>query len=695
MKRGITAVLLLSLLNDVVSFSASSLRFRSGMNTAFDVVKHNFIAIAVTLAMVFLTSLFFNKDENMELLKACAEPGGEGVARVKALLDSDGVNINFRRRANKTTPLVCAVAFGRVEVVRLLLARGALVDLQDEQRGTPLMVACAQGDMACVGALLEAGASVDAKRTKDFASALHLASMGGHEDICTELVKKGCDVGWRNAAGFTAVSLVIEAITSRMHSSVRGDASRCGASGVKVETSTDIDAYLAILQLLSRAGADINAANARGWTPLMVAARWNARRAVETLLALKCDIDRASPSGLTALMAACAGPHPNVVSLLLASGASVALRGTDATTSPLYAAVNAGSIAAAVATAKAMQQPPSPIPRPPSPASTSDNTGRGEGSVHATLPDCQDDEAQTLETNQTTTVDLLLKYGARSYVNHRYKAGSTVLMVAANGGHTGSVELLLKAGADVHAVRDDGWTALIAAAEGGCRDVVAALLAHKADANRCTGGNEMQTNVGAKSRHWSALHAATAQGNTDVVELLLKAGARPTGMPTGVSADDGAALGPTPLHIAAYEGHVAIARVLLDAGASVDGCDPKGNTALCAAVRGSAVPSRRLKDGVGVETDESVQQGLADSLVLIQLLIDRGADLGVTNTDGFNPAAIAAIVGVTPVLKLLLEAPEAVPPTGSLTWALRFFVARIRATCSPRTRLTSAHHAAQ
>jgi hypothetical protein len=94
---------------------------------------------------------------------------------------------------------------------------------------------------------------------------------------------------------------------------------------------------------------------------------------------------------------------------------------------------------------------------------------------------------------------------------------------------------------------------------------------------------------------------------------------------------------------------------------------------------------------VGGETTVSVQLSLADSLVLIQLLIDRGADMGATNEDGFNPAAIAAIVGVTPALKLLLKAKEGVLPTGNLSWTLRFFIARIRALCFSPTSLTTAH----
>jgi ankyrin repeat protein len=59
--------------------------------------------------------------------------------------------------------------------------------------------------------------------------------------------------------------------------------------------------------------------------------------------------------------------------------------------------------------------------------------------------------------------------------------GSTPLMLALQRGHRRAARVLLDAGADRLAAHDDGRPMLSFAAEGGCADLVAALLARDAD----------------------------------------------------------------------------------------------------------------------------------------------------------------------------------------------------------------------
>ncbi len=121
--------------------------------------------------------------------------------------------------------------------------------------------------------------------------------------------------------------------------------------------------------------------------------------------------------------------------------------------------------------------------------------------------------------------------------------GWTALHLAAHFGHVTIVELLLAAGADVHARSGNRLanTALHAAAAGGHTDVIATLLRHGADVNARQHGG------------FTALHAAAQDGGAAMVRLLLAHGADPA-----LAADDGM----TPLALARAGNHADVVALL-------------------------------------------------------------------------------------------------------------------------------------
>jgi hypothetical protein len=89
------------------------------------------------------------------------------------------------------------------------------------------------------------------------------------------------------------------------------------------------------------ARADVNAASARGRTPLFAAAAKGANDVVQLLLAAGADVSTADSDGRTALHAAVEAGFPQVVYLLLAAGADVHAAESHGMT-PLHAAVDKG-----------------------------------------------------------------------------------------------------------------------------------------------------------------------------------------------------------------------------------------------------------------------------------------------------------------------------------------------------------------
>ena len=94
-----------------------------------------------------------------------------------------------------------------IQVLRLLLRKGADVNATDEAGWTPLMLAVRSSRQAAVEALLEAGADA-AAQNRQGATAVHLAAVNGKPAICSCLAQRApAALGVLNAEGKTAAEL--------------------------------------------------------------------------------------------------------------------------------------------------------------------------------------------------------------------------------------------------------------------------------------------------------------------------------------------------------------------------------------------------------------------------------------------------------------------------------------------------------
>jgi len=219
-------------------------------------------------------------------------------------------------------------------------------------------------------------------------------------------------------------------------------------------------------------------------------------------------------------------------------------------------------------------------------------------------------------------------------LEQRNEVGETPLLQAAADGQVLSVALLLRAGANLHAIDTaQGDMAHMWAANSGHADCLGVLLAAGARVEDRSGAGE------------TALLYATMKGHTACLRALLAAGAE-----VGVCGIDGR----TALMSAAQNGHAACLRALLAAGADVEACDNNGYTII------DCVQQHCL----GTAEQKSACQGaLAQQALLLAARLGmayavaghaaRGADINMTGADGLTALDVCRDAACTTLLRTL------------------------------------------
>ena len=175
-------------------------------------------------------------------------------------------------------------------------------------------------------------------------------------------------------------------------------------------------------------------------------------------------------------------------------------------------------------------------------------------------------------------------------VNHRSSANFTVLHSAAANKETDVAQVLIDAGADIDARDNEGHAPLYFACASGAFDVVKMLVRAGADdgggtcltqAANC-GHTEVvrylvglpEVDVNRRDDDFkTALHCAVENAHTDVVQVLIDAGADPT-----TSTNYG--VNRSPLHTACILETLDMVKMLVRAGAGVRATDTNGSTCL-------------------------------------------------------------------------------------------------------------------
>lgn len=379
----------------------------------------------------------------------------------------------------------------------------------------------------------------------DGTTALHWAAYWDDRDSVALLLQAGADVNAQNDLGATPLWLAAS------------------------------EGRFAMVDQLLAAGAKPDLALTLGETPLMAAARAGSVESIKRLVARGADVNRAEGArGQSALMWAVAGRHAEAVRTLLEVGASVSARSL---------------------TRKMLV-----------------NTGK--------------DGLTRLSEDFTDFYD-------------EAQGGFTPLLFAVREGDVECMRLLLDAGARVEETTPNGASALVLAVHSGRWDAATLLLARGADPNAAGAG-------------YTALHAALSRDNVAFAKALLDKGANinariERSTPVRRFAQDFAIdptwIGGNAFWLAAKFTNAALMRELLAMGADPRVVSRTGATALVAAASGG-------RRGGGRQGVAEVEKAVADA---VEAGLDAGLDVNATDQAGDTALHIAAARRLNAVVERL------------------------------------------
>jgi ankyrin repeat protein len=410
------------------------------------------------------------------------------------------------------------------------------------------------------------------------------------------------------------------------------------------------------VDLLLRSGADVNGTQGDGATALHWAVYTDETSLVDRLLDAGANVNAANDHGVTPLALACESRNEAVIAALLRRGAD-----PNASVSSGESALMTASRAGTVAGVKALLARGANV----NVAEQSHGQTALMWAVSERHPDVvrllieAGADVRARSRVRRRTVQVANRYGDQNSVRGVTEmdlGGFTPLLFAVRNGDIQSARLLLAAGADVNDSTPSGVSALVLAAHSGQGRVAELLVERGADVHSADAG-------------YTALHGAVLRGDRDLVRSLLARGADPSarltrGTPSRYYSKDYAfnesLVGATPLWLAARYAEPEIMQALVAAGADPRVTAPDGSTML------TIVPTKGLGTfRVGDRRER--YQGQADvaakgdgedeaiTLDTARLALALGADINAADRAGDTALHLAASLGLTSVVRLLVE----------------------------------------
>ncbi len=412
-----------------------------------------------------------------------------------------------------------------------------------------------------------------------------------------------------------------------------------------VTTKREKDFYLACVRgkknrvrALVENGFDVT--SSVGSLGLLDAAKNGHHKVVSYLLLHGADKNAANEDGDSLLHTVCTKRNLALVKLVLAAGANTEVRGQEQFT-PLCYACRYGlvEVVPLLLDAGAAINNTS---REVSPLSTACTFGHraivecllaaGADMTAGSLPPLQ----AAAEAGSSDIIERLLAAGADK--NAQNASGSTALNCAAAQGQVDAMRILIQAQAVVDIVPHDGFTEVCLACKDGNSEMVQLLL----DAGASPDGSLVSTAD-------TPLYYASERGDSDIVRILLAAKAQ-TELVSTISEK-------TPLYVACCKGHGVVVDMLLRAGANPYACDGLGISPLRIALLTQATHiAQLLLAHATIPPKESsllVQASVKGNYAFVKLLLDAGIDAATVDNTGKTALEAAYQGGHTKIAELL------------------------------------------
>lgn len=579
-----------------------------------------------------------------------------------------------------STPLHEAVRYGRTEIAKLLLKAGADPNSQDSLGKSPLLIISDQNSRAEIYSLLLIYGGDPNSKDMYGDTPLHIATMAGMKSsILEKLVNSGADINERNKKGVTPLALAVEnqwtdlidfyakrgadihaedmegktplsraldislEMTQKLVNS-SNSSTRDSMGNTPLHIAIERGASIDQISYLINMGADINARNRNGDSPLFLAVKNNLRNVGEILLARQADVFATNTENYSPLrMAMTIGGE--VLDWILSSEV---IRATDGVgNTPLhYAAEWQLDTAVEQILEKGantnVQNYSGETPLFSAVKSDSSST------VRQLLQKGADKEIRDYLGN--TALHACVRYDAKNSalvlisggidVNAQNISGKSALHEAARSGKTSMVTLLLDNGANINSTDATGKTVLIDSIQSGNLELVKMLLTRGASP-------QIQEMYGR-----NAYHEAAESGNIELITLIRSAGGNPLSRDTH---------GRTPLSLVLNKSDETIKAVL---GNDINLADSDGNTPIHIAINCKASYEKIvLLQSLGYPVNRRNSLGVTpltlavknNQIDIAKALIENGADPFLT--DNLGDCAVSLAIENNPeVLNYIVQA---------------------------------------